>query len=90
MSCSKLIFNGIGVSQFARFHERLASAGAEIAIGAGSGGASGFVKISECHFSFSYDEGMQQLLVQCLAKPFLVPCSTIEQIVREYVAAPAP
>lgn len=90
MSCAKLIFNGIAASQFAQFHDRLASSGAEIAIGAGNSGASGLVKIADCHFSFTYDEGMQQLLVQCLAKPFLVPCSTIEQIVREYVAAPAP
>ena len=72
MPCDALRFSGVDASQWAQAKETISSAyGLQIDAEEGEQSKSGFT------LRWSYDPDAQTLEIQCLQKPFLVPCGVV-------------
>ncbi len=48
-------------------------------------GTSGRAEIHACTLEWNYNEATQTLTLQCIAKPFYIPCETVNKQIRELV-----
>ena len=79
MACPEIRLEGITAERYAAL---LAKAHAQ---GLALEGISGAATHQGMHFTWSYDEAAAALTIQCLEKPFFVPCSMIEAQIRSLV-----
>ena len=72
MACDPLNYTGVGAEQWNAAREKISSAyGLHIEHGSGEESKSGF------RLRWNYDAEAQTLEIQCLSKPFVVPCAVV-------------
>src|SRR4029077_8683494 len=71
MPCAKQTFNQITQDQFNCLVQKAGASGLPLTGNTGQATKNGF------NVSWNYDPSAQVLEIQCLAEPFLVPCSAI-------------
>jgi hypothetical protein len=79
MSCPAMTFSDLTPEKYAALAETAKARGLDISAPAGETTYQGF------EFTWNYDAAAQALTLQCTAKPFFVPCSMIEQKIRELI-----
>ena len=79
MPCAKQTFNQITQDQFNCLVQKAGASGLPLTGNTGQATKNGF------NVSWNYDPSAQVLEIQCLAEPFLVPCSAINSKIHELV-----
>jgi hypothetical protein len=80
MACDPLRFSGVDASQWASLKQHIESQyGIPIDPDEGQGSSRGFT------VRWAYDAASGDLEIQCLGKPFIVPCS----VVNSYISSAA-
>ena len=81
MACDPQIFSGVDAAKLANVQELLKSEyGLDASADEGEQSHRGFT------FSWAYDADAQTLRIQCVGKPFLVPCSVISGRINDLAA----
>jgi len=79
--CEAQIFSNITRERWAGMQSKAGQLGVELSGDSGRASRQGFT------FSWSYDESMQTLVIQCLEHPFFAPCSLVNAKLKELVDA---
>jgi hypothetical protein len=77
MSCPAMTLSGLTPEKYAALLQAANAQGLAIA------GPSGATKYQGMEFTWSYDQPAATLTIQCTSKPFYVPCSVIEEKIRQ-------
>jgi len=77
--CDVQGFVNVTPTMYAKLVEDVAKAGLALS------GTSGRAEIHACTLEWKYDEAAQTLTLQCIAKPFYVPCETVNKQIRELI-----
>ena len=84
MACAKQIFGQITQQHFGLILGKATQAGLPLVGNSGQASKGGFTVI------WHYDPATQQLEIQCLGAPFLVPCSMVNSKIHDLVDSCAP
>jgi hypothetical protein len=79
MSCDAQVFGPICPDKFAELQKRVSDSGLAIS------GLSGEAEYRGCVISWSYDPASFSLTIQCLKKPFIFSCGTINRKIEELI-----
>jgi hypothetical protein len=79
MSCPAITLGGLTPEKYASLLETAKRQGLELTGDRGSTAYQGM------DFTWSYDAAAESLTIQCTSKPFFVPCSMIEERIRQLV-----
>ena len=79
MSCPAITLAGLTTEKYASLLATAKTQGLELA------GDSGSTTYQGMDFTWNYDQAAESLTIQCTNKPFFVPCSLIEEKIRQLV-----
>jgi hypothetical protein len=79
--CPSQVFPRVSADAWLRIQGKARAAGYNVSGDAGSYSASGIT------LRWAYDAGGETLTLTCTARPFIVPCATINAKLRELIAS---
>lgn len=82
LHCPPLILRGINLARFEKMVKALASMGVVISSHSGEASEGSY------GFSWDFDPEREIIRIQCMRRPVLMPCETIEKKIKRFLSAP--